>query len=180
MNRLIISIFFLLIASNISGQFRSAGLIAGGGVTVVDVEKVVDPYELSDWNTYSFFIKGSAEIHAGSSGSLGIEAGTNRLYYWEYPAPGFSWFNWRTEWTTNAVIYYVRNIGSRFFLQSGVGVHIFHNGTVPGLLAAAGTSFSVGEKLSIPLSLRIEPIFGTATPIAVNIGTGLKFNNPAK
>jgi len=33
-----------------------------------------------------------------------------------------------------------------------------------------------GEKLKISLFFRIEPAFGSGTPIAVNIGTGHKYN----
>lgn len=170
----VILAFFIIQAT--SAQLSSVGAIAGGGVTIVDVEKVLDPYTLSDWNTWSMVFKGYAEYQIGEGKALGLEAGTNRLYYWEYQAPGYSWYNWRTEWTTNAVFYFRKELGSKFFIQSGLGVHIFHNGTVAGLMAGGGTMFQVGEKISIPLFVRIEPIFGSATPVAINIGTGARLN----
>lgn len=167
-------LFALFIVRATSAQLSSVGLIAGGGVTVVDVEKVLEPYSLSDWNTWSLVFKGFAEYQIGEGKALGLEIGSNRLYYWEYQAPGYSWYNWRTEWTTNAVFYFMKELGSKFFIQSGLGVHFFHNGTVAGLMAGGGTRFPVGEKLSIPLFFRIEPIFGTGTPVAINIGTGAR------
>jgi hypothetical protein len=170
---IIIIIFFAHVSS---AQIKSVGLIAGGGETIVDVDKVVDPYDLSDWNTWSMVFKGFAEYQIGETSSLGLEAGANRLYYWEYKAPGYSYFNWRTEWTTNAVIYVSQSLGERFFIQAGAGFHIFQSGTVAGLMASVGASFPVSEKISVPVFLRIEPVFGVATPVAVNIGTGIRYN----
>jgi hypothetical protein len=170
----IIATFVLL--QSASAQFKSAGLLAGAGVTIVDVSKVLEPYELSDWNTYSMMFKGFAEYSIADDQAIGLEAGTNRLYYWEYPALPYSWYNWRTEWTTNVVAYFLKDFGSRFYLQSGVGLHIFHNGTAAGLMAGGGAQFYLSEQFVIPLFLRVEPIFGAETPVAINIGTGLKYN----
>jgi hypothetical protein len=144
---------FLLLQS-VNAQFKSVGVLAGGGITIVDVSKVLEPYELSDWNTYSMTFKGFAEYGLSGDQAIGLEAGSNRLYYWEYPAPGYSWFNWRTEWTTNVIAYFVKNFSSRFYLQSGVGVHIFHDGTVAGLMAGGGAQFYLTEKFVIPVFLR--------------------------
>lgn len=165
----------MLITRISSAQISSFGVIAGGGGTIVNVDKVVEPYSLSDWNTWGMVIKGFAEYKIGEGNALGLEVGTNRLYYWEYQAPGYSWYNWRNEWTTNAVFYFSKTFENKFYLQSGAGIHIFHNGTVVGILAGAGRSFELTETISIPIFLRVEPIFGTATPVAINIGTGIKY-----
>jgi hypothetical protein len=171
-----IIIVVLLITQVTTAQISSFGIIAGGGGTVVNVDKVVYPDILSDWNTWGMVVKGFAEYKIGQGNALGLEIGTNRLYYWEYQAAGYSWYNWRNEWTTNAVFYFSKTLGNQFYLQSGAGIHIFHNGTVIGILAGAGRSFLVTDNISVPIFLRVEPIFGTATPIAVNIGTGLRYN----
>lgn len=176
MKTLLTLILTIIIFQAASAQINSFGIIAGGGATIVDVEKVVEPNSLDDWDTWSMVFKGFAEYKISEGRALGIEAGFNRLYYWEYQAPGYSWYNWRTEWTTNAVFYYIMHISPKFFVQSGIGVHIFHNGIVPGLMAGAGTNFPAGDKFIIPLFLRIEPVFGTATPVALNIGTGLRLS----
>jgi hypothetical protein len=157
-------------------QFKSFGFFAGGGYTLIDVQKVNNPMVLSDWNNYSLVFKGFAEYQLREGQLLGLEIGKNRLYYWEYPAPGYSWYNWRTEWTTNAVFYVSKRFGERLFLKAGPGIHIFSNGTVFGLLAAAETSFSISKSISIPIAIRVEPIFGAGTPLAINLATGFKFD----
>ena len=169
----VVIISFLIIQST-SAQIRSAGLIAGGGGTIVDVEEVLYEYSLSEWNTWSLVFKGFAEYQIGNNTAIGLELGANRLYYWEYKAPGYSWYNWGTEWTTNAVFYLAYDLGEKFYVQAGAGIHIFSDGVVPGLMTGVGTLFPVGEKISIPLFLRVEPIFGCETPVAVNLGTGVR------
>jgi hypothetical protein len=158
-----------------SSQIKSFGFIAGGGYTVIDVQKVVDPNTLSDWNKYGLVFKGFGEYEIGEGKLLGLEAGTNRLYYWEYRAPGYSWYNWRTEWTINAVFYYTHYFGDKLYLSLGPGVHFFYNGTTFGIMASAGSSINISDKFSIPVAFRIEPIFGSGTPIAINLATGLRF-----
>jgi hypothetical protein len=176
MKRIFITLTFCALVIKCPAQFRSFGLIAGGGVSIVDVSQVVQPNELYDWNTYSLVFKGFADYKIGEGNAIGIEAGTNRLYFWKYPAPGYSWYNFRTEWTTNAVIYFQKQLGDRFYLQSGAGLHMFKTGTVLGILGAFGTSFYITENLTIPVFLRVEPIFGNSTPIAINFGTGIRYN----
>jgi hypothetical protein len=176
MKYILTTIILSTLIATCEAQFRSVGVIAGGGVSAINVATVVKPYILSDWDTYSLVFKGFAEYTIGERKALGLEVGTNRLYYWRYPAPGYSWDDWRIEWTTNAVFYYILQLSDRFYLQSGAGLHHFYSGTVVGLLAACSYSFPVSERFSIPIFFRIEPIFGSATPIAFNIGTGLRYN----
>jgi hypothetical protein len=176
MKYIITAIFFSAFIGTTSAQFRSVGFTAGAGYTVINVQKVNDPILLSDWDNFSLVFKGYAEYQLSKGNLIGLEVGRNRLYYWEYPAPGYTWYNWRTEWTTNAVFYISKYFGERFFVQAGPGIHIFYNGTVFGLMGSAGTSFPIGKSLSIPVTFRIEPVFGSGTPIAVNLATGIRFN----
>lgn len=170
------TIILSAIFSIASAQFKSAGLTVGAGYTIINVQGVNDPMVLSDWDNFGLVFKGFGEYQLSEGKLLGLEIGRNRLYYWIYPAPGYTYYNWRTEWTTNAVAYFSKYFGDRFFLQSGVGIHFFSNGAVFGLLASAGTSFKVGSSVSIPITLRIEPIFGSGTPVALNLATGIRFN----
>ena len=169
-------IVFSTFIATCTAQISSVGLLIGGGYTAVDVQKVVEPNTLSDWNNYGLIFKGFAEYRLSENKFLGMEIGRNRLYYWEYQAPGYSWYDWRTEWTTNAVAYVSSRMGENFFIQAGAGIHFFYSGTVFGLLASAGTSFPVSKNIRIPVMIRVEPIFGSATPIALNLATGIKFN----
>jgi len=176
MKTFLTAFFFITVISFSSAQFRSAGVLLGGGFTAVNVEKVLEPYSLSDWNTYSLVFKAFGEYQINENIILGAELGRNRLYYWEYPVPGVSYYNWRTEWTTNLVIYFMKYFNEKFFVQAGAGIHGFHDGTVVGLLIGGGYSIHVAEHFSVPVGLRIEPIFGTATPIAINVASGLRYN----
>lgn len=176
MKNIFIILLFFASVSFTSAQFKSVGVLIGGGVTAVNVEKVLEPYALSDWNTYSLVFKAFGEYQLNENIILGAELGSNRLYFWEYPVPGYSYYNWRTEWTTNLVIYFMKYFQEKFFAQAGAGIHIFHNGTVVGLLLGGGYVIHVAEHFFIPVGLRIEPIFGTATPIAINLNSGLRYS----
>jgi hypothetical protein len=160
-------------------QFRSVGFIVGAGPTIVDVEKAVDYSPLEEWDNISVVIKGTAEYQLKDGLMLGGEIGANRLYYWEYKwSDGFySGTRYRSEWTTNFGVHITKYFGTVWFVQGGAAVHIFNDGsgTVPGLLVATGADLTIGEKLRIPLAVRIEPVFGNATPIAISIATGLKY-----
>lgn len=168
-------LFLLALFSVVSAQFKSVGVLIGVGYTAVDVEQVLDPYGLEDWDNFSMLYKAFAEYQVSEKLLLGGEFGRNRLYYWNYRVPGYSWNNWRTEWTTNLVIYASYFLSEKVFVQTGPGIHFFHDGTVFGLLASVGTNISITEKLQIPLTLRIEPVFGTENPIALNLASGIKY-----
>jgi len=172
---ILLSFFFFILLYAGSAQFKSVGLVVGAGYTVVDVEQVLESYTLEDWDNFSMLYKAFGEYQVNEKFLLGGEFGRNRLYYWEYQAPGYSYYNWRTEWTTNLVIYASYYFGENLFVQFGPGIHFFDDGTVIGFLASVGTNISVAEKLQIPLVLRIEPVLGTETPIAINFASGLKY-----
>ena len=173
-------ILVLLCAHSLSqAQFRSVGFIVGAGHTVVDVEKAIDYSPLEEWDKISVVIKVTAEYQLKEGLMLGGEFGANRLYYWEYKwSDGFySGTRYRSEWTTNLGVHITKYFGEVWFMQGGAAVHIFNDGsgTVVGLLAATGADLTISDKLKIPLALRIEPVFGNATPIALSIVTGLKY-----
>ena len=176
-----IQIALILLCSFTIGQaqFRSFGIIAGAGITIVDVEKAIDYSPLEEWDNISVVIKATAEYQLKEGLMLGGEFGANRLYYWEYKwSDGFySGTRYRSEWTTNLGVHITKYLGEVWFVQGGAAIHIFNDGsgTVPGLLAATGADFAVGEKIRIPLAVRVEPVFGNATPIAISIVTGLKY-----
>ncbi|MCK4820998.1 hypothetical protein KA005_34855 [bacterium] len=160
-------------------QFRSVGFIVGAGHTIVDVEKAVDYSPLEEWDNISVVIKATAEYQLKEGLMLGGEFGANRLYYWEYKwSDGFySGTRYRSEWTTNFGVHITKYFGKVWFAQGGAAIHIFNDGsgTVAGLLAAIGADLSVSEKISIPVAVRMEPVFGNATPIAISVVTGLKY-----
>ena len=178
MKTLLLIILFPLSISLCSGQFRSAGIALGFGGTLVDVEKAVEWDNLEEWDTWAIILKAAGEYKLSDGLSLGGEFGANRLYYWEYRYSDGTYTNYRygTEWTVNLGVNLTKYFSENFYIKGGAGLHFFiSGGTVPGLLAAAGYNLNIGEKLILPLELRIEPVFGNATPVPVLFGTGLRY-----
>ncbi len=172
--------FLLLCACAVTAaQFKSVGIIVGAGPTIVDVEKAINYGPLEEWDKISAVIKATAEFQLKEGLMLGGEIGTNRLYYWEYKwTDGFySGSRYRSEWTTNLGVNIIKYFGEAWYIQGGAAIHIFNDGSgsVPGLLAAIGADLNLSEKFRIPLAIRIEPVFGNATPVAISAVTGLKY-----
>ena len=170
------------------------------GTTVVDVAQArgVPLYSdvsgeyvrhLTDWDNFSY--KGLIQVFFIDRGEsrIGAELGFNALYWWEEkyyiweyssstnrfePKPRWQWGEIWT-WHLGALIQ--RNISDRFYIQSGLGVHTFFNGTgtTAGISAAVGYNLRLLSVITIPLEARTDIVFGRATPISFLLGVGLKF-----
>ena len=160
-------------------QFRSAGLVVGGGYTIVDIEEAIMYSPLEEWDHIGVVIKAVGEYELKPELLLVGEIGSNRLYYWEYRwSDGYySGTRWRSEWTTNFGISIKKMMGPSFYLQAGPGVHIFNDGsgTVLSLLLGAGYELEVGERFLLPIGFRVEPVFGNATPVSLLVHTGIRY-----
>jgi len=160
-------------------QFRSVGLVVGAGYTAVDVEKAVDYSPLEEWDNIGIIIKAVAEYELKPGLLLVGEFGENRLYYWEYRWSDGSYYGtrYRSEWTTNIGVSFKKLFNESFYVQAGPAVHIFNDGsgTVLGLLLGAGYEVEVGDRLVVPLGLRVEPVFGNAVPISILLHTGIRY-----
>lgn len=178
MRSLIIVLLLSLSYSVCSGQLYSAGAVLGLGGTIVDVARAVEWENLEEWDNWAIVLKVAGEYKLKNGLILGGELGANRLYYWEYMwSDGtYSSYRWGTEWTVNLGINLTKNLGENLYIKGGAGLHVFvSGGVVPGILGAAGYNFRIKEYLIIPLELRIEPVFGNATPVPVLLGTGIKY-----
>ena len=161
-----------------SGQIKYAGIKTGAGITIVDVAEAIEWDDMEDWNTVAYIVKAEGEYQLTEGLNLGAELGINRLYYWEYRwSDGtYSGYRWGTESTTCLGVHLVKYFGESFYLKGGAGLHFFWSGgTVPGLLASAGYAINLGGQLQLPLELRIEPVFGNATPVQVLLGVGIRY-----
>ena len=49
-------------------------------------------------------------------------------------------------------------------------------GVVVGLILAAGYELPLGERFTLPLGIRVEPVFGSGIPIPVLAHTGIRYN----
>ncbi|MDF1574634.1 MAG: hypothetical protein P1P86_05525 [Bacteroidales bacterium] len=169
----------LLTLSAAGAQFRSAGLVAGAGYTMVDIEDAINYSPLEEWDNTGVIIKAVAEYELKPGLFLVGEIGSNRLYYWEYRWTDgyYSGSRWRSEWTTNIGMSFKRMLGESMYLQAGPGFHIFNDGsgTVLGLVLAAGYELEPTDHIRIPLGFRVEPVFGSAIPISLLLHTGIRY-----
>jgi hypothetical protein len=169
----------MLCISLADAQFRSVGLVAGAGYTAVDVEKAVDYSPLEEWDNIGIIIKAVAEYELKPGLLLVGEIGENRLYYWEYRwSDGYYYgTRYRSEWTTNIGLSFKKLFGESLYVQAGPAVHIFNDGTgtVLGLLLGGGYEIKVGDRLEVPLGLRVEPVFGNAVPVSILLHSGIRY-----
>ncbi len=178
MKRLTLFMLLFLILSNGFSQKIEISINAIAGTTIIDVESALQT-TLEDWNTFSYggYILGMYRLN--DLLLVGIDAGYHRLYYWEerYLASGYgTYYRWGDVSTMHAgpVIEICKH---RLFLQAGGNIRIFtdESGVVPGIMGAAGYDIKLSEKLSVPLGLRADVVFGSGTPVAVNFSFGLKY-----
>lgn len=180
MKRITFLLTGLLCLSMASAQFRSAGLVAGAGITIVDIENAIDYSPLEEWDNIGVIFKAVVEYELRSGLMLVGEVGENRLYYWEYRwSDGYySGTRYRSEWTTNIGFSIKKMLGESYYIQGGPNVHIFNDGsgTVLGLVLAAGYELQAGDLFTVPLGIRVEPVFGNAIPVSLLLHTGIRYN----
>lgn len=180
MKRFFISFFLLFTLFITNAQIRSLGFIAGAGHTFVDIEKAIDWYDLEEWDNIGVIIKATGEYELKNDFTLFTEIGATRLYYWEYRwSDGFySGFRYRSEWTTNIQVHLKKYFMEQWFAQAGPGIHIFNDGSgvVPGITLAGGYEAELTDNLNLPVGIRIESVFGSATPTALLLYLGLNFD----
>ena len=52
---------------------------------------------------------------------------------------------------------------------------IFYDGIAPAICVESGYIIKLGMNLKIPVSLRLNPVFGDGTPIPVSLGIGISY-----
>lgn len=171
-----ITVFGLLYASAFP-QKMEIGLNGIAGYTVLNVQSVVGE-PLTNSSQFSYGGNLLFLYHCGSSLAVGLDAGFHRLYYWEY---SFSGFGYGTEyrWGTEETIHFgpmAELKKNNFYVQGGLNLRIFTDGTgtVPALLLGAGYAIPISGILALPIGIRTDVVFGSGTPLAVNLSAGLR------
>lgn len=171
-----------------SGSDMSLVFQANFGYTIVDVPEAMEIPEvnpitgdgLSDWENVNMHFVGQLIFNSSGKTSYGIEAGANRLYWWEEkdsdPNRSPYWY-WGSIWTYQVGGIVKFNFAKKAYFLTGASVHIFSNdsGATVGIPAAVGYNIPLSKKVELPIEFRVDVIFGKGTPIAVNGGLGLKF-----
>ena len=182
MKRIIILIPMLLwFAISFAQSFKLQSQ-AGFGATMVNVKKVIGD-QLSNYNTYSyeFLLQGLLKSKHDKFRWM-PEIGIQRLYYWEEeyfaftPDPSPRWRS-GTIWTVHGGLGIERPIYNYGYFQTGANVRYFLDGSgiAPGLMAGVGLKYHVSAKIEIPLGVRLDVVFGNATPSSFCVCTGLCF-----
>jgi hypothetical protein len=176
MKRIIMVLFWGLISLNSYPQKFEIGANATAGYTLLDIESVVGE-KLSDWDQFSYGGNVVGFYHVKKDFSLGIEAGFQRLYYWEYRFEMGYGTQWR--WGDESTVHFgpvVELRKNKFFAQAGLNARIFTggSGTVPAAMLSGGYEIKVSEKLGLPIALKADVVFGSGTPIAVSLSVGFR------
>jgi len=154
------------------------GLGIGGGFTFVNFEKAsgYDDDYLRDWGEGHFRIGAQVLFPITERMMMGGEVGYNDLYWYDYRVPyGDSPVYRYAEWSTTSLLgvtrYTVRNL---VLLHGGAGLHFFDGSPAFALSAGVGIQ-PRWKKLTFPVLLRIEPIFGDGTPTPLALQAGIQY-----
>ena len=180
MKRVLYILIILACSLNGFGQFKAVGFSVGAGYTAVDIEEAIDYSPLTDWDNFGVMIKASVEYNIKDKFIIVGEAGSNRLYYWEYSwSDGYyTGSRWGSEWTSNLSVHLKKYFWNKAFIQVGPGVHFFNDrtGIVPGLVFQLGNDIEINQDISLPLLFRMESVFGNSTPSSLLLGAGLSYS----
>jgi hypothetical protein len=172
--------FLLLFSMNCHAQkSKEISLTLYPGYTIVNFADALgysDEY-MEDWDQFHYSAALRGFLGSSKSIQFGAEAAWQRLYYAYYivpygPSPVYREFN-VTSVSIMALVRYSPEM--KFFATGGAGIHIFNNGVAPALCIEGGYMLKVGEKLRIPVSVRINPIFGDGLPIPISAGVGIAY-----
>lgn len=187
MRKTFILIFFLTVFAFAADNGKLVINIQNNfGYTIVDVSQAMDIPEYSDytqtglvdWNQFNY--KGLVQVLVPNNNFLiGGEVGFNRLYRWEerYKTfDGYDRWRWGTIWTWHLGVLVQMKLTEQYYIGSGVGVYTFMNGsgTTVGFPLMIGHNLKITNKLTLPIEFRTDIIFGSATPIALGGGIGIK------
>ena len=173
-------LIFLLFSCGIFAQKGiEISLSAYAGYTAVNFEKALgySDEDMEDWDQFYYSVSLKGFLTSDKPLHFGAEIAWQRLYYAYYivpygPSPVYREFNVATTSVMALVRYSAEN---KFFALAGAGIHFFEDGVAPAIFIEPGYMISIGEKLKIPVSIRINPIFGDGTPIPVSVGVGLNY-----
>jgi hypothetical protein len=173
-----ISVFLVFSVNSFAQKGKEISFSFYPGITLVNFEKALDYSDnhLQDWSEfyYSFALRGF--LLSDKPIKLGAELAWQRLYYAYYvipyvPAPVHREFNISTVSIMALGRYTINN----FFTVGGAGFHFFNDGVAPSICLEAGYLFNAGPTLKLPISFRINPVFGSGTPVPISVGAGVSY-----
>jgi hypothetical protein len=146
------------------------------GFTVVNFQQALGYSDdnMEDWSQFYYSAALRVFLSSGKQVKLGAEFAWQQLYYAYYiipfgASPAYREFNV----ATTSVMVLGRYSASNFFAVGGAGLHFFDNGVSPSICLEAGYRFIASPKLHFPVSFRVNPVFGSGTPIPISVGAGV-------
>jgi hypothetical protein len=175
-------IFIILLAliPTINYSQSSVEFTLGAGVTVIDIEKLVEIDEIQntvaeDWGTANVGISGQYFFKNFGNVVFGGELMYHYLYWYSVrvpysPSPIFREYSVSTFRITPIFRF---GASSAFNFDLGPEIN-FSNGVSIGILASLNYNIAISENISVPLKLRTDTMFGTVTTIPISINAGVK------
>lgn len=152
--------------------------IEGGvGYTSVDAQAWSETIsDLDDWNTMAFL--GSARLFFARAGKLrvGAEAGYSHFFWYTTSAAGYA-ITYRPHATRVGPVVRAA-LSPRIAADVGVAAYLFPDGGIAGANASLGYFIPAGRQLSVPVKLRADVVFASATALAsigATIGLSYRF-----
>jgi hypothetical protein len=174
-------ILILLFSFNAQAQNGIQISLSGyPGYTFVNFEEALgyDDDYMSDWDQFSYGFSLKGLLAANKPFSYGAEVGWQRLYYAYYIIPQGDYSAYREfNVSTISVMALVRySMANNFFALAGAGIHIFGDGIAPAIYVEPGYMISISDKLKIPVSIRLYPVFGDGIPTSISVGVGVNYS----
>jgi hypothetical protein len=173
------SAIFIMVSTVSHGQkIEEISISAYPGFTLVNFEQALgySDNDMEDWSQFHISASLRGFLSSAKPVRFGTELAWQQLYYAYYivpygPSPVYREFNVTTFSVTVLGRYSVNN----FFLTGGAGIHFFNSGVSPAICLEVGYMLGNSDKLRFPVSFRINPIFGSGTPVPISIGAGVSF-----
>ena len=151
-------------------------LSAASGMTIASIQWPGLIYAPSDQSTLNLGVAGKLLLPITHTVQLGIEAGHQRHYWYEYSG-GYGVGNVRRSASSTQVVGLVRVLtGTRLTADLGAGIHVFDNSDLRfGALLGLTYHLPLGDRLDLPIGARLTPIFAdqVLVPVVVTVGLGV-------
>jgi hypothetical protein len=169
-------------------------IINAWGYNIIDFEELMGvPYWSEDipaiytqiTDDSPFVYKGGVQLTFDTAEKvrLGGEFSINRLYYVEerYSVELIDTeYRWRMYdiWTLNLGALSQIFLNEQLYIQSGVGIHYFLNGSgvAPGVMAGIGYVVPLNDQFTIPIEFKNDWVFGDATSGIFSLALGFTFD----
>jgi len=180
---LLIPIFVLMwsigVVTNASAQRPTElSLSIYPGFTLVNFEKALGYSDafMEDWDQFHLALAARGFLKSNSALQIGGELAWQQLYYAYYIVPYGTQRVYREfNISTLSLTALARITSEHFFIAAGPGIHVFHDGIAPAVSMEMGMNVNLGDKITVPFSLRLDPILGDGIPTAISIGVGAAY-----